>query len=209
MDKSTDSTVKTSPISVKGFLLKILIWLPIIFVAWYFITPVIVYLLSFLLKATLSLLAGHAVVDVEQQGQILHVITRFAAEKTNDVNKGQLVFVVNAMKYGYGMALFAAMLLATPDKLSNKLQNLYIGLLILFIVQVWGVTFDSLMTLVFKLGRDIGETMGTTEFTREVIALCYQLGYLILPAVTPILLWFTMYQNQLAKLAPKFAKIKK
>jgi len=65
------------------------------------------------------------------------------------------------------------------------------------------------MTMVFKLGRDIGETMGTTEFTREVIALCYQLGYLILPAVTPILLWFTMYQNQIAKLAPKFAKIKK
>ena len=65
------------------------------------------------------------------------------------------------MKYGYGMALFAAMLLATPDKLGNKLQNLYIGLLVILIVQVWGVTFDSMMTMVFKLGSEIGESMGT------------------------------------------------
>ena len=208
MDKNADTTISTSPILVKGFLLKIIIWLPIIFVAWYILTPVIVYLLSFLLKTTLTLLASNAVLDVEQQGHVLHIITRFAAEKTNDINKGQLVFVVNAMKYGYGMALFVAMLLATPDKLSNKLQNLFIGLSIILIVQLWGVTFDSMMTLVFKLGRGIGETMGTTEFTREVIVLCYQLGYLILPAVAPIILWFTMYQNQLAKLAPKFAKIK-
>ncbi len=195
--------------SVKGFLLKILIWLPITFVAWYFLTPVIVYIVSFLAKAVLTLVAGHAIIDLEQQGHVLHVITRFAAAKTNEANGGQLVFVVNVMKYGYGMALFVAMLLATPDKISSKLQNFYIGVLILLIVQVWGVTFDAILTLVFKLGREIGETMGTTEFTRALIGLGYQLGYLILPAVTPILLWFTMYQKHLAKMAPKFAKVKK
>ena len=101
------------------------------------------------------------------------------------------------------------MLLATPDKISNKLQNLYIGILILLLVQIWGVTFDTLQTLVFKLGMGIAETLNTTAFTRELIALGYQLGYLILPAVTPILLWVVMYQNHLARIAPKFAKIKK
>ncbi len=53
---------------------------------------------------------------------------------------------------------------------------------------------------------DIAETLGTTEFTRELIALGYQMGYLILPAITPILLWFAMYQKHLAKMAPKFVK---
>jgi len=204
MEKNT-----TDPISVKGFLLKILIWLPICFVAWYFITPAIVYLLSFLSKAILVNITNGAVLDVEQQKHVLHVITRFPAAETNEVNKGQLVFIINAMKYGYGIALFVAMLLATPDKWSSKFQNLYIGLLILLVVQVWGVTFDSMQTLVFKLGRDIGETIGTTEFTRELIALGYQLGYLILPAITPVILWFSMYQEQLVKLAPKFASINK
>jgi hypothetical protein len=195
-------------LSVKGFLLKILIWLPITFVAWYFLTPVILYILSFLVKAPLTLLVGQAVIDVEVYERVLHIVTPFGAGTPNEVNKGQLVFAINAMKYGYGIALFIAMLLSTPDKISNKLQNLYIGILILLIVQVWGVTFDTLQTLTFKLGIGIAETLGTTEFTRELIALGYQFGYLILPAITPILLWFAMYQNHLAKMAPKFTKTK-
>ena len=194
--------------SVKGFLFKVIILLPITFIAWYFLTPAILYLLSYITKASLSLLASQAVIDVEVYDRVLHIVTPFAAEKTNEVNQGQLVFAINAMKYGYGIALFIAMLLATPDKLSNKLQNLYIGILILLIVQVWGVTFDTLQTLVFKLGMGVAETLGTTPFTRELIALGYQLGYLILPAITPIILWFVMYQNHLEKMAPKFSKIK-
>lgn len=196
-------------LSVKGFLIKILIFLPITFLAWYFLTPIFLFIISFLTKAILTLLVGQTVVDVEVYEHVLHIVTPFATEKTDDVNKGQLVFAINAMKYGYGIALFVAMLLATPDKMSNKLVNIYIGILILLIVQVWGVTFDTLQTLTFKLGRGIAETLGTTEFIRELIALGYQMGYLILPAITPILLWFAMYQNHLAKLAPKFSKLKK
>lgn len=196
-------------LSVKLFLLKILIWLPITFIAWYFITPVLIYIIAFLSKAILSFVASSSVVDVDPVGHVLHIVTPFASSAPTEENQGQLVFVINAMKYGYGIALFIAMLLATPDKINNKLQNIYIGVLILILVQTWGVTFDTLQTLLFKFGREIGETLNTTAFTREVIALCYQLGYLILPAVTPILLWFTMYQEHLAKIAPRFAKPRK
>jgi len=199
---------RRSDISVKGFLFKIIIWLPLTFVAWYFLTPAILYIVAMLTKSILMLIASHAIVDIESQNRVLEVITQFASSNKG-MDAGALTFSVNAMKYGYGLAVFTAMILASPDKLSSKLQNFYIGALILIIVQVWGVTFDILITFVFKLGRGIGETMGTTEFTREVIALCYQMGYLILPSVTPILLWFTMYQKEVIKLAPKFAKVKK
>ena len=200
------TTSSPETISVKGFLLKIVIWLPITFIAWYFLTPAILFIISLLSKTVLSLVAGHAVLDIEVKDRLLDVVTPFLASKEGT---GTITFPINAMKYGYGLALFVAMLLATPDKLSSKLQNLYIGFLILIIVQVWGVTFDTLLTLVFNLGHGVAETMGTTAFTREVIALCYQLGYLILPAITPVLLWFTMYQDQVEKLAPKFFNAKK
>lgn len=200
------SDANKKPLSVKGFLVKVILLLPITFAAWYFLTPVILYLLSYLAKATLTLLGNGAVLGVEPNGHVLHVITRFAAEKANDINNGQLVFVVNAMKYGYGLPLFIAMLIATKDTLNHKLQNLYIGLLIILLVQLWGVTFDGMMTLVFKLGRGIADTLGTTEFTRELIALAYQLGYLILPAITPVILWMAMYQDKLIDMAPAFAK---
>lgn len=200
--------IKTSKdrISIKGFLFKIIIWLPITFVIWYFLTPFILYILSFLSKAVLTLLVGQSVLDVDVYEHVLHIVIPFPAEKTNEVNTGQLVFAINAMKYGYGLALFVAMLLATPDKICNKLQNLYIGILILLIVQVWGITFDTLQTLTFKLGMGIAKTLNTPEFTMELIALGYQLGYLILPAIAPILLWFTMYQDHFLKLASKLKK---
>lgn len=198
---------ETKAISVKGFLLKIIVILPLAFYAWYLLTPVFIYIVAWLTKSVLFLFASHAVADIEQNGRVLEVITKFASTEKGDA--GVITFTVNAMKYGYGIALFAAMVLASPDKLMNKLQNFYIGALILVIVQVWGVTFDVLVTFVFKLGRGIGETMGTTEFTRELIALGYQMGYLILPSVTPILLWFSMYQKEVIRLAPKFAKVQK
>ncbi len=196
-------------ISVKYFLLKILIWFPLAFIAWYFLTPYIVTLVAFLSKAVLLQISNGVVVDVEQHERVIYIVTGFQATEANSVNKGQLVFILNAMKYGYGLALFVAMLLATPDKLPNKLQNFFLGFLILLIVQVWGVSFDAMLTLVFKLSNEVSDAVGTTAFTRELIALGYQLGYLILPAVTPIILWFAMYQDQVIKLAPKFAKAKK
>ncbi len=193
-------------LSVKGFLLRILIFLPAAFVLWYYMMPAIIYLVTLLSKSVLLLVASNAVIDVEQHGNVIHVVTKFAKSATNT---DSLAFVVDVMKYAYGLALFPAMVLATPKLWKDKFQDLYLGLVIIFIVIIWGVTFDTMLTLVFKLGEGIGEAMGTTAFTRELIALGYQLGYLILPAITPIILWFTMNQEQVIKLAPKFAPKKK
>ncbi len=194
------------PLSVKGFLLKIIILLPAAFVLWYYLMPAIVYLVTLLSKSVLLLVASNAVIDVEQHNHVIHVVTRFAKSATNT---DSLAFVVDVMKYAYGLALFPAMVLATPKSWKDKFQDLYLGILIIFIVIIWGVTFDTMLTLVFKLGEGIGEAMGTTAFTRELIALGYQLGYLILPAITPIILWFSMNQKQVIQLAPKFAPKKK
>ncbi len=193
-------------LSVKGFLFKILIFLPAAFVLWYYLMPAIIYLVTLLSKSILLLVAGNAVIDVEQHGRVIHIVTKFAKSATNT---DSLAFVMDVMKYAYGLALFPAMVLATPKPWKDKFQDLYLGLVIIFIVILWGVTFDTMQTLVFKLGEGIGEAMGTTAFTRELIALGYQLGYLILPAITPIILWFTMNQKQVIELAPKFAPKKK
>lgn len=193
-------------LSVKGFLFKILIFLPVAFALWYYLMPAIIYLVTLLSKSVLLLVAGHAVIDVEQHGRVIHVVTKFAKSATNT---DSLAFVIDVMKYAYGLALFPAMVFATTKSWKDKFQDLYLGLVIILIVILWGVTFDTMQTLVFKLGEGIGEAMGTTPFTRELIALGYQLGYLILPAITPIILWFAMNQKQIIELAPKFAPKKK
>ena len=49
----------------------------------------------------------------------------------------------------------------------------------------------------------IAEQMGTTPLTRELLALAYQLGYLILPAVAPILIWAAFHRDFLREWLPQ------
>jgi hypothetical protein len=50
--------------------------------------------------------------------------------------------------------------------------------------QVWGVCFDWLKQVTIETAA-----VPVSTFARELIALSYQFGYLVLPATVPLLLW--------------------
>ena len=76
-----------------------------------------------------------------------------------------------------------------PTGGSEKLYRVAIGGLLFLPVPVWGVACEALKVLVFQMDPAIAVQMGTTPLTRELLALAYQLGYLVLPAVTPRVDW--------------------
>ena len=57
------------------------------------------------------------------------------------------------------------------------------------LVQTWGISFEALISLIFKSDESIALQMGTTAVGREFLALGYQLGFLILPAIAPLIFW--------------------
>lgn len=193
---------------IDRFLLRTLLWLGPLFVLWYVLAPLLLMPVAGWTHFTLSHLFPHAIAAVEQQGTMVDIVTRFVMAAPAEGSappgaRGQVVFAINALKYAYGWPLLLALTLAAPVKLGEKLYRAVMGGLLLLPVPVWGIACEALKILVFDMDPAIATQMGTTPLTRELLVLAYQLGYLVLPAVTPILLWAAFHRDFLGELLPQ------
>ncbi len=195
---------------VKTFMIKTLLWLPLCFAVWYYMKGVIGVPTFFLVDGIMSHWLPDFIKDIEFQGHLLNVVLQFTPPSLPDmkVPEGQvaeLVFNVNSLIYGYSIPLYTALVLATPDEERAKWIHWIIGFIILVLAQTWGVSFDILKTLLFRLDASLSAQLGFSSFQKELVALGYQFGYLILPAVTPLVLWIGFHQKFIGELVPGMA----
>lgn len=99
---------------------------------------------------------------------------------------------VNSMIYGYGLALIWGLVMATPLSARRRLLQMAAGWLAIAAVQAFGLVTGALAVALQYLGADALRAQGIHP---EVLALCYQFGYLILPAVVPVVLWMLMNRS--------------
>ncbi|MEJ2619899.1 MAG: hypothetical protein P8163_06450 [Candidatus Thiodiazotropha sp.] len=193
---------------VAAFILQVVFWLPVCLAGWYFLAPSLVWPVGLLSDWILSVLFPHIFQGVEQQGDHLDFVTRLSIPAA--LLKGQppgvsgdLVFTVNPLLYSYGLPLYTALSIATPGDPKNedmKWNKWLWGVPLLLLFQVWGVCFDSLKTLLFNLGPEISTQLAFAPLAIDGVALGYQLGYLILPSVLPLVIWVIQYRTYLTEL---------
>lgn len=204
---------KVPDISAKEFLVKTMMWLPVTFFVWYMAAAAFSFPAIFLSDLILPLIMPGVMAGVEQQGYWVDIVTQLKIQAANG-QTGQFAFSFNALKYGYGFPLILAMMLATPESIYNKLDNITYGLLVVIGAQTWGICFEALSSLLLKTSQEITTQVeailsyaGNGAFL-NVIALGYQLGFLILPAIVPIAFWVLRHQGLLERLAkPKKAAV--
>lgn len=194
-----ESIDKSPDISVKRFLLLTLIWMPITFFIWAGLGNWFTFPAAFLADKILPLMMPGVIEGVEQQGVRVDIMTTLVI--TANDQTGQFVPTFNALKYGYGIPLILAMVLAVPYSIYDKLDNIIYGVSLAFLTQAWGVCFETLAFLLLKTGPDIRLqiqnllTYADNDWFLNFIALGYQLGYLILPAIVPIAFWVLRHQS--------------
>ncbi len=128
--------------------------------------------------------AGYAL-----RGTQLQLLTTIAAAG------GSLSFQVNALIYCYGQPLLAALLVASrAHRLGWKLAA---GLLVLLPLQVWGICFRLLVT-VSDAGPAAYAHTGFTQLDLNVFVLAYQIGYLLLPPLGPVVVWLFLERSFVA-----------
>lgn len=157
-------------------------------VVWYQLGEWLTLPIGLLAKAAVATLFPAWAEGVEQSGVLLTLLTSLEVSGVAGVPQGQIALLspeVAALKYAYGVPLLIALLLAS-DAL-RKWRKMAIGALILLPFQVWGVCFDWLKQVALEAGAG-----GFSPGAREVIAFAYQFGYLVLPALAPVLLWALM-----------------
>lgn len=96
---------------------------------------------------------------------------------------------VNSMIYGYGLALVWGLVMATPMPARRRWLQMAVGWLAIAGVQAFGIITGALVIAMQYLGSDALKAQGVHP---ELLALAYQFGYLILPAVVPVVLWMLM-----------------
>lgn len=178
------------------FVARVIGWLVLMFLAWYTLTPVLNGLLAGVLSGLLTGLFPHLFAGVTLEGKALDIATQLLWQQpgTPTSQPGLLSFSVNPLIYGYGLPFFLALCLAVPEEQEIKPLPIGVGLILLFLVQLWGVVFDSLKTLLFSFGPDIAAKVSTSPLAITGVAYGYQLGTLILPVVVPVMLWLWIYQ---------------
>lgn len=170
------------------FLLKAIAWFLACLVVWYQLGSLVTLPVALLAKAAVASVFPAWAEGVEKTGTTLVLLTGLEVTGVAGVPAGQVAVLspeVDFLKYGYGLPLLIALLLASNAR--SWIAKAAIGALALLPFQVWGVCFDWL--------KQVAIDTGVAPFSataREFIAFAYQFGYLVLPALVPVMLWVAM-----------------
>jgi len=100
-----------------------------------------------------------------------------------------LGFIVNPLVFSYGLPLLFGLVMGSDVSWRRKIGIMLIGYAAITLIQIWGVVFQSLKMLAFNFGEQSHAVVLSHGITDTTIALGYQLGTLIFPALTPIFVW--------------------
>lgn len=174
---------------VHEFLLIVVLWLPMAFFLWFALASVLMFPVGWGLDALLTRLFPEVIHDVHFVTAFGHRLEIEVLGATADGRVGVLAFRINPLIYAYGLALLGALVMATPLSPARRALQLAIGVVVVLAVTAWGAGWDILKTVELQLRPAQGLVPAKPDLNPELIALCYQLGYLIFPAVAPVVAW--------------------
>lgn len=167
------------------------LWMVFGFMLWYYLSAFHGVPVRVLASQILSAILGSDFLNIipnPDRHYLFQVQTNIPFEFP-DGSREALGFIVNPLIFGFGLPLLFGLVMASSASILRKLVILLGGYVIVMLIQVWGVVWQSLKMLAFNFGDATHQVVISTGISDEVIALCYQLGVLILPPLVPIILW--------------------
>ncbi|MCU0833262.1 MAG: hypothetical protein MUC77_02320 [Chromatiaceae bacterium] len=189
-----------SPVS--HFTLAVFLWLPVCFALWFYASILFVAPIAASVELLLQTLLPGVIDEVHQRGNGLLVVTHVSVQQAVGVNSrtGELVLELNPLKYGYGVPVFSALVLASPASEARRLGSWIIGVAVLFGIQAVGVATEAVKVLAFDTGPEARSALAFTRLGDDVLALVYQFAFLILPSISPIVLWIWQFRRELPQI---------
>lgn len=174
---------------ISGFFLRALLWLIPSLTLWYMAREYVAIAPAWLAEAVMK-----AVFPFWAQGSELHGTQQvLLTGLTVRMPGGQMADVTpeaNVLTYAYGIPLLAALFLAVRAK--GWWWKIPLGSLGLVPFQAWGVCFTWLMQVAIQAGEATRSQTRFDTFDASVIGAAYQIGFLLLPTLAPILIWLAL-----------------
>lgn len=179
------------PLKLSEFLILSALWMVFGFMLWYYLSAFHTAPARVASEAILNQLLGsdfHRIVADPERNFLYLVETRIPFTFPDGTTHG-LGFIVNPLIFSYGLPLLFGLVMGSNAGWKRKLGTLLVGYAVITLVQVWGVVWQSLKTLAFNFGEQTQAVVQAHGVSETAIALSYQLGTLILPALAPVIIW--------------------
>ena len=183
---------------VRAVGLRALLWLPLSFFIWFAFSSPLIWPVVQMAKLAMLSIWPSLFADVVQHGHGMEVTTRILVNQVAPDGRsgiGELILVQNPLLYGYSLPLFSGLAMATPLGFRRRLLQFAIALAVIWLAQAMGVVAESLKVLAFDSGAAGANAITAAGIQPDPVALAYQFGSLILPAVTPIALWLGLNRD--------------
>jgi hypothetical protein len=177
---------------IKEMFLLAALYLPLGFFLWFFFASALMFPTARLSDLLLSGFFSDVFDRIVQLDFQLEIQTLIILSEQVEGQTAALNIYVNPMIYAWGMALLFGLIMATPLTTKRRLLQMFIGFVIVTLVTTWGVFWETLTDLAFRSGPEAGAAARDLGIPMDLIALFYQLGYLMLPAVIPVATWILM-----------------
>ncbi|MEN1728208.1 MAG: exosortase H-associated membrane protein [Pseudomonadota bacterium] len=180
---------------VKEMFLLAALYMPMGFFLWFFAASLLMLPARIISQLVLTTLHGDLFERIFQSDFYFEIHTTILVPNPDGGADLPLTWDVNPMLYAWGMALMFGLIMATPLKAGQRIVQLLIGFSVVSVVTIWGVYWETWRDLAFLFGPDARAAVDASAMSPTVIALFYQLGYLMFPAVIPIATWILMNRD--------------
>lgn len=172
---------------IGGFFVRTLLWLIPTVGIWFWLGDYFSAPVAWLAGQSMTALFPTWVEGYAIEGSNVTLLTIIPAPNLPPGVFGDLTPEISALKFGFGLPLIAALLLASRSR--GTWWKLPFSALILLPFQAWGVCLNWLMFVGIQFGQSSQPLTHFTELHANLIGLGYQMGYLIFPMLVPVVLW--------------------
>ena len=169
------------------------LYLPLCFFLWFYSATLLVLPVKWLAEFLLLLWQPDLFNGITQSSFLFQVETLiFPKDQMGAVGTQVAVLdvSVNPMKYGYGLAVFAGLVLSLPNASTrNRILQILVGYVLVVLVQTSGVFWETCKSLLFSGSEAAFTAINDTGISHNLVAVMYQMSYLILPAIVPVVAW--------------------
>lgn len=152
----------------------------------YWIIPIYSFILSLLVEPVMTTIYPRFIHSISAKNGMLETVTNFAVMGQAQT---RLAFDMNPLKYSYGLPLFLALLLASKGPWRDKVWYLMIAFFVLLLSQTWSISFDITRNLLFEFQGAYAAHFDYGPLAKGLVSLGSQLGFLLFPALVPVILW--------------------
>ncbi len=177
---------------IKEMFLLAALYLPLGFFLWFISASLLMFPTARLSEFLLTSVFGDVFERVVQLGFKLEIQTTVVMQQLVEGRRVAVNIFINPMIYAWGMALLFGLIMATPLGVRKRLVQMAIGFLVVTLVATWGVFWETLTDLAFRSGPEAAAAARGLGVNMNLIALFYQMGFLMFPAVIPVATWILM-----------------